>query len=134
LPARTNLWLCLLVGVSCLLIGFAATTLAYRFHFLHVPGGGRILERMNRELGLTPAQREQIGTIMHDARGKAITMRQDFMRQRHELFKQSFSQIRGVLTPEQQKKFDRDFSPRWARHGEYGDYEGAHDSEHPPQE
>jgi Spy/CpxP family protein refolding chaperone len=119
------------VGVSCLLIGFAATTLAYRFHFLHVPGRGHIIERMNRELELTPAQREEIGTIMHDARGKAMQMRQDFMRQRHELFKQSFSQIRGVLTPEQQKKFDRDFSPRWAHHGEHGDYEG-HDSEHHP--
>ena len=120
------------MGVSCLLIGFAATTVAYRLHLLRVPGRGHILERMSRELSLTPAERDQISNIMRDTRAKAMQMRQDSMRQRHELFKQAFSQIRGVLTPEQQKKFDSDFPPPWLHHGWHDDREGQHEG--PPHE
>jgi hypothetical protein len=60
LPAKSNIWFGLVIGVSFLLIGFALSTMAYRYRYLHVPGSG-LIERMNLELNLTPAQRDQIG-------------------------------------------------------------------------
>ena len=109
MPARSNIWFGLLIAVSCLLIGFALSTLAYRYRYLHVPGGG-LIERMNHELNLTPAQRDRIGDILRDTRFKVMQARQDFEHQRHDLFWQGLGEIRGVLTPEQQKIFDRDFT------------------------
>ena len=51
--------------------------MAYRYHYLHVPGGG-LIERMNRELNLTPAQRDRVGDILRDTRFKVMQARQDF--------------------------------------------------------
>jgi len=110
LPNRlkwTGLALAVLAG---LLIGFAVTTFAYRHRILGVPGGG-LIERMDRELDLTPAERHQIIEMMHDTRLKVEQLREDSRRQRQALFRQLFDQIRGILSPEQQQKFDRDFSP-----------------------
>ena len=129
MPAKSNILLGLLVGVSCLLIGFALSTLAYRYHYLRVPGG-ELMERMNRELNLTPAQRGRIGDILRDTRVKVMQARQDFDHRRHELFWDGLGQVRGVLTPEQQKIFDRDFTHPWAHRGHRGGY-GDH---MPPEE
>ena len=105
MPAKSNILLGLLVGVSCLLIGFALSTMAYRYHYLRVPGPG-LIERMNHELQLTPAQRDRIGDILRDTRFKVIQARQDFEHRRHELFWDGLGEIRGVLTPEQQTEHD----------------------------
>lgn len=120
MPAKSNIWFGLVIGVSCLLIGFAASTMAYRYHYLHVPGSG-LIERMNRELNLTPAQRDKIGDILRDTRNNVMRARADFEHQRHELFWQGLSEVRGALTPEQQKIFDRDFTHPWVHHGHHGD-------------
>ena len=129
MPAKSNILFGLLGGVSCLLIGFALSTLAYRYHYLRVPGG-ELMERMNRELNLTPAQRGRIGDILRDTRVKVMQARQDFDHRRHELFWDGLGQVRGVLTPEQQKIFDRDFTHPWAHRGHRGGY-GDH---MPPEE
>jgi Spy/CpxP family protein refolding chaperone len=87
---------------------------------LRLPGH-HIVEKMNRELGLTPAQRDQIDAIMADARFRMMDMRRQIKEQRHAIFRQSLMKIRAILTPEQQKKFDRDFVPPWIRNrGESG--------------
>jgi hypothetical protein len=125
LPAKWNFWFGLVVGVSCLLIGFALSTLAYRYHYLRVPGGG-LIERMDRELNLTPAQRDRIGDILRDTRFKVIQARRDFDRQRHDLFWQGLGQVRGALTPDQQKIFDRDFTHPWSYHEHHGGEGGDH--------
>lgn len=132
MPAKSNLWIGVLIGVSCLLIGFAVSTLAYRYHYIRVPGQS-VVERMNRELDLTPAQRDRIGDIMRDARFKLIQARRDFQHQRHQLFWQALAQVRSVLTPEQQKKFDRDFSRPWS-HGDHDDddHGPGHHGDHSP--
>lgn len=119
MPAKSNIWFGLIVGVSCILIGFALSTLAYRYHYLRAPGAG-LIERMNRELDLTPAQRDRIGDILRDTRFKVMQARQDYQHQRHDLFWQGLGQIRGVLTPEQQKIFDRDFTQPWEHHRYHG--------------
>lgn len=129
MPAKSNIWFGLVVAVSCLLIGFAFSTLAYRYHYLGVPRGD-LIDRMNRELDLTPAQRDQVGDILRDTRFKVMQARQDFDHQRHNLFWQGLGQIRGVLTPDQQKIFDRDFTHPWDHHG----HEHGSDEQLPPPE
>ena len=89
---------------------------------------------MDRELNLTPAERQQISQIMHDTRNKALQMRQQMQHQRHLLFADSFGRVRAVLTSEQQKKFDRDFPlPPWARDDRPGDHHEP-DDHGPPAE
>jgi Spy/CpxP family protein refolding chaperone len=130
LPAKSNIWFGLIIGVSCILIGFALSTLAYRYQYLRAPGGG-LLERMNAELDLTPAQRDRIGDILRDTRFKVMQARQDFDHNRHQIFWQGLGQIRGVLTPDQQRIFDRDFTQSWTHHG-HGHHD--HDDDMPSEE
>jgi Spy/CpxP family protein refolding chaperone len=122
LPAKSNIWFGLIVGFSCILIGFALSTLAYRYRYLRAPGGG-LIERMNLELNLTPAQRDKVGDILRDTRFKVMQARQDYEHKRHELFWNGLGQIRGALTPEQQKTFDRDFAQPWEHRGHH-DHDG----------
>lgn len=102
-------------------MGFAVSTLAYRYRILRVPGPS-IMERMSRDLQLTPAQRDRVSDILRDSRFKVREAHLEFQHHRHELFWQALSQVRQALTPEQQKLFDRDFARPWAEHGG-GDHE-----------
>jgi Spy/CpxP family protein refolding chaperone len=102
--------------------------MAYRYRYLRVPGSG-LIERMNLELNLTPAQRDQVGDILRDTRFKVTQARRGFDHQRHNLFWQGLGQIRAVLTPDQQKIFDRDFTQ--PSHGGHGD-DGAPPDEGSP--
>ena len=115
MPTRSNLWRGLLVGVSGLLIGFAVSTLAYRYRVLRVPGQS-IVERMSRDLQLTPAQRDRVGDILRESRFKVREQQLDYQKHRHQIFWQALSQVREMLTPEQQKTFDREFSRPWLMH------------------
>jgi len=100
-----------LAVAAALLIGFAASTLAYRYRLLRVPGEP-IVMRMQRELHLTPAQLSQIRDIMADTRLKTGQYYQNFRRQSRLAFLDALRQIRATLTPEQQEKFDSEFLPR----------------------
>jgi Spy/CpxP family protein refolding chaperone len=91
-------------------IGFAASTIAYRFRLLRVPGGN-LIERMDRSLALDPAQREQIAGVMEDARDHAMLLRRELQRQRRHLMIDAYLKIRSILRPDQQKKFDDEFIP-----------------------
>ena len=118
MPARSNIWFGLLIGVSCILIGFALSTLAYRYHYLRMPERG-LIERLSGDLKLTPAQSDRVGDILRDTRYKVMQARQDFEHKRHEIFWQGLGQIRGMLSPDQQKIFDRDFTQPWEHHGHH---------------
>ena len=124
------------MGVSCLLIGFAISTLAYRYRYLRVPGGG-LIERMNRELHLTPAQSDRVADVLRDTRFKVMQAHQDYVHQRHKLFWQGMNEIRSTLTPEQQKIFDDEFKRPWEDHhghghGGYSDEESVAPNEGTP--
>ena len=80
---------------------------------------------MNRDLNLTSAQRDKVGDIMRDSRFKVIQARRDYEHERHQLFWKALTSVRGVLTPEQQAKFDREFSRPWAEH-DHGDDDLEH--------
>jgi Spy/CpxP family protein refolding chaperone len=111
------------LGVSLLagiLIGFAVSSLAYRYQWLRAPGEG-IVQRMDRLLKLTPAQHEQVEDTMLETRDKVEQLRSDFRHQRRQLIRQARERIRASLTPEQQVVFDRDFAQRDGhRHAEGG--------------
>ena len=104
--------------------------MAYRYRYLRVPGGG-LIERMNRELNLTPAQSDRIGDILRDTRFKVTQARQDYVHRRHQMFWQGLNDIRGILTPEQQKIFDRDFTRPW-EHGHHGGHDDGEGDDHQP--
>jgi Spy/CpxP family protein refolding chaperone len=103
----TGISLALLAGV---LVGFALTTMAYRHRLLRVPGPHSFIERLDQELKLTPDQLHQIETLVRDKRTKMDQLHEDFHRQHQQLIFQTHDQIRALLTPEQQEKFDRQFS------------------------
>lgn len=58
------------------------------------PGGG-FLVRMDRSVGLTPEQRDAIRGLLAQQRQQSQALRD-----------QTDGKIRGMLTPDQQKKFD----------------------------
>jgi Spy/CpxP family protein refolding chaperone len=93
-----------------LALGFAGTTTAYRYGWLHQPGGGPV-DRMSRDLDLTPSQREEVAELMEDTRGRVGHLRREFQRQRRKVLLNAYIQIRASLTPDQQKRFDQDFVP-----------------------
>ena len=93
-----------------LVIGFAGSTLAYRYGWLHVRGR-YLLQRMDRELELTPAQHEQIDEVMEGTHEKMRELHLNFRDQRRRLMINTYLKIRSLLTPDQQKTFDRRFVP-----------------------
>jgi len=93
-----------------LVIGFAGSTLAYRYGWLH-DRGRYLLQRMDRELGLTPAEREQIEDVMEGTHEKMRELRLNFRDQRRRLMINTYLKIRSLLTSDQQKTFDRQFVP-----------------------
>jgi Spy/CpxP family protein refolding chaperone len=115
LPDRGQGWPLVAVAIVGLAIGFAASSLAYRVGWLRVPHQP-FIERIQRELNLTPAQREQVLQIVQDTRLKVENLRHDFQRQRRDVLAQARERVRAMLTPEQQQKFDHDFKPHPERH------------------
>jgi Spy/CpxP family protein refolding chaperone len=95
--------------VAGILAGFAATTVAYRTGLFTVPGQ-TLVQRMTRELNLTPAQRNQIARVIEDAQDQVAVQRTEFERERRKILWQAYVQIRSTLTPVQQQKFDRIFA------------------------
>jgi len=110
LQGRSNAILLAAALVAGLAIGFAASTLAYRYKLLHVPGE-TLVERMNRSLSLSPSQREQIAEVMEDSRAQVMDMRRNILRQRRRLTIAAYLKVRALLNPDQQKKFDDEFVP-----------------------
>jgi len=70
-------------------------------------------------LNLTPAQKAQVGEVMEDTRDKIQQARRDFQGQRRKALVDAYIKIRALLTPDQQKRFEREFVPPALR-GEAG--------------
>jgi ElaB/YqjD/DUF883 family membrane-anchored ribosome-binding protein len=108
-----------LAVVAGLLIGFALSTVAYRDRLLGVPGPHGFIERLDHELKLSPDQLHQIETLLRDTRVKMDQLHTDFRRQHQQIIFQTHDQIRALLTPDQQQKFDREFTPPIGRDHEH---------------
>ena len=64
------------------------------------------LRRMERELELTPAQRDPIDRILKDGQERMKKLMDTVEPRRREEFKKTVEEFRGVLTPEQRQRFD----------------------------
>jgi Spy/CpxP family protein refolding chaperone len=74
----------------------------------------RFLERLSRDLDLTPDQRQRIEAIVHDAHATADAMHDEMLPRVREHLQGPRERIREVLTPEQQAVLDRLFErQRW---------------------
>ncbi len=141
MPDKSKGWLFVAIALAGLVIGFAASSLAYRNRWLRIPHAP-FIERMQHELNLTPTQRDQILQIINETRAKVMNLREDFEHQRREQMRQARARVHALLTPEQQEKFDREFRPPPGRdhdggpgmhEGEGGPPQGGpHDGDGPP--
>lgn len=90
------------------------------------PGGGsgakERLQMLAQELNLTAGQREEIGSLLQQQVEKARALHDDMSLSRRQKFKkmkvmreETRAQIRALLTPEQQAKYDLMPRPRRGR-------------------
>ena len=93
------------------------------------------LERMTEQLNLTPEQKAKVQPIVDQATPRIESIRRDAMEKTKAVMDNAISQIRPMLTPEQQKKLDEAKTERHGgreghggRHGHRGqDGQGAQD-------
>jgi len=70
------------------------------------PNPKRIVDRMSRELSLTPDQTQQLTDIINDSFQKHRALDQQVGEQYRGLRADTRDRIRKILNPEQQQKFD----------------------------
>ncbi|ERR1700722_1611892 len=70
------------------------------------PTRDQVLANFTRQLELTPDQEKQLGDILDDSRSKFRSLDKSLDPQRMQIRDQSRAQMRALLTPEQQPKFD----------------------------
>ncbi len=66
----------------------------------------RAVERLTRELNLTPDQQDKLGKILADMQARFDAIHQQMAPQFDQVRHQAREQIRAILTPEQRPKFE----------------------------
>jgi Spy/CpxP family protein refolding chaperone len=108
--ANSLKWTAITIAVIAgVLIGFALSNFAYRHQILHVPFHRAFVDRLDRDLSLTPDQLRQVQDLVNDTHDKMMQLHQDFRAKHQALIAGTHDKIRALLTPEQQQKFDADF-------------------------
>jgi len=69
-------------------------------------GHGFALEHLTKGLDLTPDQQAKVQPIIDQAKPQIIAIHKDAMQKSQAVIDGAMSQIRPLLTPDQQKKFD----------------------------
>jgi Spy/CpxP family protein refolding chaperone len=69
-------------------------------------GEGFGLEGLTHGLNLTPDQQTKVQPLIDQARPQIMAIHQDAMDKTHAVMDKTISQIRPLLTPDQQKKLD----------------------------
>lgn len=110
MPGKRNWWTVLSAIASGILVGFAFSTIAYRLQLLRVPSGG-IVQRMNRDLNLTPAQQTQISDLLAKTSNQIAEIRAQSRDRERQAMARALDGIRSTLRPEQQQRFDRLYNP-----------------------
>ena len=104
------------------------------------PGGGLLsrefIQILERQLRLTPEQRERVDKIMTEGQERVRELRARIDPEMRKELQQAREQIRSVLTPEQREQFEQ-MMKRSPRRGERGEQPGQpdrrfHDSRNPP--
>jgi len=74
------------------------------------PGGwhghGFAMEHLTKGLDLTPDQQSKVQPLIDQAKPQIIAIHKDAMEKTHAIMDKTMTQIRPILTPDQQKKFD----------------------------
>jgi len=78
-------------------------------------GRGRGLERLTEGLNLTADQQTKVQPIIDQAQPQIAAIHREAMQKMKSVADNTASQIRPLLTPEQQKKLDDNLKPRQAR-------------------
>src|SRR3984893_19232762 len=73
----------------------------------HWHGHGFALEHLTKTLNLTSDQQTKVKPIIDQARPQIIAIHKDAMQKTHAVLDNAMSQIRPLLTPEQQTKADQ---------------------------
>jgi len=71
-----------------------------------MPTRDQFLTDFTRDLELTPDQEKQLGSILDDTRSKFHALDTSTDTQRGQIREESRAKMRGILTPEQQPKFE----------------------------
>ncbi|HET9857792.1 MAG TPA: hypothetical protein VFP99_08150 [Chthoniobacterales bacterium] len=69
-------------------------------------GEGMALGHLTKSLDLTAEQQAKVQPLIDQARPQIIAIHKDAMEKTHAIMDKTMSQIRPILTPDQQKKFD----------------------------
>lgn len=69
-------------------------------------GQGFALEHLTKSLNLTSDQQTKVQPLIDQARPQIIAIHKDAMQKTQTVVDNTMSQIRPILTPDQQKKFD----------------------------
>lgn len=86
----------------------------------HLPRGLRmdLIERLDREVHLTPEQRERIEKILAEGQERNRQLWERILPEIRREMQQTHERIRAVLTPEQQHKFEELMKQRPSRKGD----------------
>jgi Spy/CpxP family protein refolding chaperone len=79
--------------------------------------GGHRLEQLTEGLNLTPDQQAKVQPIIDQAQPQIAAIRREAMQKMKAVMDNTASQIRPLLTPEQQKKLDDNQQARQGRMG-----------------
>src|SRR5438876_10700639 len=69
-------------------------------------GQGFAMGHLTKALNLTADQQAKVQPLIDQARPQIIAIHKDAMEKTHAIMDKTMSQIRPILTPDQQKKFD----------------------------
>ena len=69
-------------------------------------GQGLAMGHLTKSLNLTADQQSKVQPLIDQARPQIIAIHKDAMEKTHAIMDKTMSQIRPILTPDQQKKFD----------------------------
>ena len=72
----------------------------------HGHGGAFAMEHLTKSLSLTPDQQAKVQPLIDQAKPQIIAIHKDAMEKTHAIIDKTMTQIRPILTPDQQKKFD----------------------------
>lgn len=73
---------------------------------MHEGMKGNALEHLTKELDLTPDQQAKVAPIVDQAKPQIQAIHQEAMEKTRAVMENSAAQIRPLLTPQQQAKFD----------------------------
>src|SRR5713101_8563808 len=69
-------------------------------------GQGFAMGHLTKSLNLTADQQAKVQPLIDQARPQIVAIHKDAMEKTHAIMDKTMSQIRPILTPDQQKKFD----------------------------